>query len=331
MRGSLRALLTGIIDYAGLFPPASLPLDQALCNYARYRQEPESWMLGRFICPAVRLTELTPLIAQLYLSETLPVSVLCCTRPGNSDVQALLPADLDAVGNFLTANQGRATVDVLELKLPSWVGAPDRDADARDVPRQIATLIEDQAKPAVTAFHEISWSAQWRAALLAYVSALANDNQVGIAENRRQSRPAGFKLRSGGLEASAFPSSEQIAFAIAACRNARVPLKFTAGLHHPIRHFDAGVATKMHGFINVFAAGVLAHARGFEPAQIQGIIEDEDAGHFVFADGGLRWQDHQVATAEIVEARKRLVTSFGSCSFDEPRDDLRTLGWLQAS
>ena len=40
MRGSLRALLTGIIDYAGLFPPARLPLDQAVRNYGRYRNEP---------------------------------------------------------------------------------------------------------------------------------------------------------------------------------------------------------------------------------------------------------------------------------------------------
>jgi hypothetical protein len=54
---SLRALMAGAIDYAGLFPPAKLPMDQAIRNYARYRQEPESWMLGRFVCPAARFDE----------------------------------------------------------------------------------------------------------------------------------------------------------------------------------------------------------------------------------------------------------------------------------
>src|SRR5438445_13553439 len=60
MRRSLRALLEGVIDYAGLFPPAKLPMEQAIRNYARYRREQEGWMLGRFLCPASRLAELAP-------------------------------------------------------------------------------------------------------------------------------------------------------------------------------------------------------------------------------------------------------------------------------
>ena len=56
----LRALLERIIDYAGLFPPAKLPLDDAIKNYARYRRDAEAWMLGRFVIPASRLGELEP-------------------------------------------------------------------------------------------------------------------------------------------------------------------------------------------------------------------------------------------------------------------------------
>jgi hypothetical protein len=40
-----------LIDYAGVFPPAALPLEQALANYERYRASPEAWMLGRFVLP----------------------------------------------------------------------------------------------------------------------------------------------------------------------------------------------------------------------------------------------------------------------------------------
>ena len=57
MNASLRALLSGVVDYAGLFPPAQLPLDQAIRNYARYRQEADAWMLGRFVIPVSRLLE----------------------------------------------------------------------------------------------------------------------------------------------------------------------------------------------------------------------------------------------------------------------------------
>jgi hypothetical protein len=113
-------------------------------------------------------------------------------------------------------------------------------------------------------------------------------------------------------------------------------LKFTAGLHHPIRRYDAAVNTKMHGFFNVFGAGVLAHARRLIEKQVRQIIADEDPANFVFDDEGFRWKDFRASTEEIRAARQGSlvpfgtggVTSFGSCSFDEPRDDLRALGLL---
>jgi hypothetical protein len=135
-------------------------------------------------------------------------------------------------------------------------------------------------------------------------------------------------LRCGGLDAKAFPTAEQVAFVIATCRDAGVPLKFTAGLHHPLRHFDADLQTHMHGFLNVFGAGVLAHARELDEETIQAIIEDEDPHHFVFEEARFRWKDHSATLEEIVAARKYAVLSFGSCSFDEPLADLRQLGLL---
>ena len=66
MLASVRAMFAGIVDYAGMFPPANLPLEQAIRNYARYRQEPESWMLGRFVCPAEQLAELSPFVDELF-------------------------------------------------------------------------------------------------------------------------------------------------------------------------------------------------------------------------------------------------------------------------
>jgi len=47
-----RELLRGLIDYAGLFPPASLALPDAVRNYQKYRDGPNAWMLARFVIPA---------------------------------------------------------------------------------------------------------------------------------------------------------------------------------------------------------------------------------------------------------------------------------------
>lgn len=46
---ALRALLEGFIDYAGLFPPAKVELDQALANYEEYGHSDHRWMLRWFV------------------------------------------------------------------------------------------------------------------------------------------------------------------------------------------------------------------------------------------------------------------------------------------
>ena len=101
MFASVRALLTGIIDYAGMFPPAKLPLDQAIRNYARYRTEPESWMLGRFICPAARLEERGPFIWKLFRTgQPLRISTLGRSGVNVSEYMAGLQKDHDVISDF---------------------------------------------------------------------------------------------------------------------------------------------------------------------------------------------------------------------------------------
>ena len=51
---ALRALIARSIDYAGLFPPASLPLEEALRNHAAYVRDPDVWMLGTFVLPTAK-------------------------------------------------------------------------------------------------------------------------------------------------------------------------------------------------------------------------------------------------------------------------------------
>ena len=112
----------------------------------------------------------------------------------------------------------------------------------------------------LTLAYEVGPVPDVRAAVRAVVGSLAWYNAMD-AVKQRTCCSAVFKLRCGGLEAAAFPSPEQVAFTLDTCRSAGVPLKFTAGLHHPLRHLDPGLQTPMHGFVNVLAAGALAHAR----------------------------------------------------------------------
>jgi hypothetical protein len=52
------AALSGLIDYAGLYPPAALDMQTAIRNYLAYREQPHAWMLGRFIVDLARLDDL---------------------------------------------------------------------------------------------------------------------------------------------------------------------------------------------------------------------------------------------------------------------------------
>src|SRR5262249_49286034 len=125
MSPSLRALLGGIIDYAGLFPPAKLPLAQAIQRYAKYRRQGDRWMLGRFVIPAARLGELAPFDSLFH--ESPPVVFSALGRGGDTAAAFLqgLSDALAAIAEFRERHGGRAEVDVLEVKLPDELTATD--------------------------------------------------------------------------------------------------------------------------------------------------------------------------------------------------------------
>ncbi|MBV9124344.1 MAG: hypothetical protein JO112_13375 [Planctomycetes bacterium] len=321
MSTSLRALLSEVLDYAGLFPPAGLPLEEALRNYARYRQQPENWLLGRFVCPAGRLEELSPWVEELFSGDNpLLLSLLGTGGKTSQQFLANLKNDLFVLAKFRVRHREMVAADVYEVRLPEEITSAGRKEPVATLLEAAAPILKNHWVGPLTPFYEAGFEEGWRSSLPAILG--------GIAQARSSGAWAGFKLRCGGLKADAFPSTEQVALVLAACREEGIPWKATAGLHHPLRYSDPGIGTTMHGFVNVFGAGVLAHARHPGPEILRKILEEEDAGNFHFGDNDFRWQNLQVATAEITAARREGVTSFGSCSFEEPCADLRNLGWL---
>jgi hypothetical protein len=141
-------------------------------------------------------------------------------------------------------------------------------------------------------------------------------------------RTVGLKIRCGGAAASDVPSLAAVAAAIAACRRAAIPLKATQGLHHPFRHFDLQLETTIHGFLNLFLGGALARSLGVPEDQLLDVLGEEDSSAFSFFDDTISWCGHELDLEGIAAARRHAVTSFGSCSFVEPRDDLVEIGLL---
>ena len=63
MPTTLVAAVDRFFDDASLFPPAGLPMAQALAAHARVREGPYSSVVGPFLCPAARLAELDACVA----------------------------------------------------------------------------------------------------------------------------------------------------------------------------------------------------------------------------------------------------------------------------
>src|SRR5438067_1255020 len=144
---ALHALLGGVVDYAGLFPPAQLALEPALRNFARYRTLPESWMLGRFIIPAAQLAELAPLGEELFHGEPFSFSVLGRGGKESQEYFAGVKADLADIARFCAALGDRVVVDAYEVKLPPSAFGPAKANQLSALVATTAYLIETAGPP----------------------------------------------------------------------------------------------------------------------------------------------------------------------------------------
>lgn len=313
--GGLTALLAHIVDYAGLFPPARLPLEEAFDNYVRYRTEPERWMLARFVIPVGSLEELALFRSVIESTEPIHLAVLGTGGDALPAFLQHLQSDLEAIAASHDDYGGQILPDVMEVRVPASLTAENAEEAGELLPKVRRLLGE--ARP-LTLFLEVPFAPGFREILAVLIEAIVEDDTSTI----------GIKMRTGGLEPSLIPAAEDVAHVIARCRKAGVPFKATAGLHHPIRHHDAALDVPMHGFINLFGAAALTLAHDVGEAEITELLLEEDAEKLRFEDDALHWGAYSADASALRRARSELAISFGSCSFEEPREDLKALGLL---
>jgi len=291
VRASLRALLSGIVDYAGFFPPAGLELPEAVDNYAGYLEGPHAWMLGRLVVPAGGIE------AVREMSSGRRAGTWRLSAVVGDDDPVAIQATLEAVAAFNGDNDS-ILADMVEVRTRDQATIA---AIAGSIPPRARVYVEipSDADPAPL------------------VRAIAN------ARVRA-------KIRTGGIAAEAFPPPAEVARFIRACYAAAVAFKATAGLHHPLRGEQAltyepdSARGVMHGFLNVFLVAAFCY-NGLGALEALQLLDVSAADAFRFDDEGVSWRDYRVSTGEIETMRRRLAVSFGSCSFTEPVDDLKTI------
>lgn len=320
----LRVLLKNIIDYAGTYPPAALPLQEAVENYAQHRASSEAWLLGRMVLAADALAQLDPQAKLFDAGEPFRFSVIVGRGDDAEKFIDTLRSDLKAIDAFRRTHGDGVKIEALETKMPSALLMTDVVTVGRFV-RDIDAELEQVDLQTANMFFEIPLDQNLRQTVPIATGAIHAFNRDRTVDEHGL---AGLKMRTGGTEAEAFPTPASVAFLIAACRDAGVPCKATAGLHHPIRHVNSGMGTRMHGFLNVFVAAALATAEKATEEDIVSVLTDEDPEAFSFDEDGIEWRGHRIDSDTVARTRRDRLTSFGSCSFTEPVDDLRSLGLL---
>ena len=160
---------------------------------------------------------------------------------------------------------------------------------------------------------------------------IARDPSALIAALRQHGLRA--KVRTGGVTADAFPSPDDLLRFLVRCVEQGVPFKATAGLHHPLRgeyaltYASDAPRGMMYGFLNVFLAALLLR-EGHAAERVRPLLEERDSRAIVAAVDGISWNGLRVDESAIAAARAAFAGSFGSCSFEEPVQDLQALSLL---
>lgn len=300
-----RILLEAVVDYAGLFPPAALDMKRAVRNFAHYRAGGTGWMLGRFVCPANRLDEFSAAADPLLPRDAGAIPwLLSVTGSGN------VHADLEAITAFnerhrVCFDECGARVDSYEAKVSS---APEIIALHETLPSTVHVWME-------VAFGD-------------HVDELVE----AIARVGRFA-----KMRTGGVTPDAFPPAARVVQFLRALLTHNVRAKATAGLHHPLRgayrltYEDDAPTCRMFGFLNVLLAAAVLVDGGTDEMTLQ-LLEEQSPASIVFTDTHGEWHGPAgvvtIARHTLQQVREQMLVSIGSCSFTEPVDESRALGWI---
>jgi hypothetical protein len=293
---AIQTLLRESIDYAGLFPPATLKMDVALENYVQYSTGPSAWALGRFIVPVSRLDEFENGLRELPgrpIDYPWRFAALLGTE---------IESDLERLDEFKQRqiNSG-LTIDTVEVKASS-------ESSVEEILHRIP--------PTLMTYLEVP---------------VDRDPGSLIAGIARQGGRA--KVRTGGVTQDAFPTAPDLLRFIRRCTEAGVPFKATAGLHHALRGeyrltYEPGSSrAPMFGFLNLFLTVALARA-GMGDDVAAHLLEEGSRDAFRADSHGIGWRGNWLDLKALGDTRRLGMISFGSCSFTEPIDELEVLGLL---
>jgi hypothetical protein len=97
--GTIDVFMRQILDYAGMFPPAKLPPDEAVRNFQDYQHHEHADFLGRFVAPLAQLPSPRPAPLSLIVK---PAEIDASLRQIEADSIEVAWSNGHTFGDFLT-------------------------------------------------------------------------------------------------------------------------------------------------------------------------------------------------------------------------------------
>lgn len=273
------------LDYAGLFPPASLPLAGAIAEYGSLKMGPQGKLVRGFSITTRQLSE---------LNDDLVSSVgrldLCLIGRGSDSLEGWetnLESDAEAINATVNRFAENVGLRTYEVRIPAEI-------DPRVATKDLSAFEEGQAYLEIP-LHNPNFD-------IASFTAAVSESDLGL------------KARTGGVKTGSVPPTPRLAELIVACAQCEVPLKGTAGLHHAYPHKNATTGDLEFGFLNLIAAVALAWEYDFSVEEVSAVLA---------APTGLIAPDHRLSYAgnALTDAARDLIAdgflAIGTCSVAE--------------
>jgi hypothetical protein len=285
---AIESLLAGLIDYAGLYPPAALDMHTAVRNYADYGRGRHSSALGRFLVDVNRLTELREVAGDSRRFMRLSMIASPST-------------DWDGLAGLL---QEDPTIESIEIKI-------DPRAEVERVGRCIPA--------GLTTYFEVPLDAPVSETLTAIEAVAA----LGARVKLRMGGVVAGAFPTAPMVARMIQALADRRLPFKATAGLHHPIRS----RHALTYEPDSPSGIMHGFLNLACSAALLYFGG-DVSQAILLLEEQDPSAWQVTPGGIGWRSFRWSTDELRAVRERFMTSFGSCSFTEPIHDLEVLGWL---
>lgn len=303
MRSTLKELLSEILDYAGVYPPAKLDFTSSYANYCTYQKSPKAFMLGSFVCPVTNLEDLR---ASQPSEPPIDVTVISSPIQSQEDFFRQLESDVENTKSYFSNAIPSHELHSFETRLISY------NTDVEECEKVLSKLYAVNKNTKF--FLEVPFLDGWENSVPEIISRISEQTICNA------------KIRTGGLNQNAFPNVKQLQQFIYSCANNELPFKATAGLHHPVTHWDDEIKVNMHGFFNVFLSAIYMY-HNYEHEIVEKILSSQNPLDFQFYDEYAVICDTKI-TLEEIEQGRTFALSFGSCSLDEPVEHLVSLGYI---